>query len=412
MKNQSINRVAYVLKRYPRYSETFVVNEILAHEAAGLDISIFALRPPVDTHFQDIIARVRAPVTYLPHGAMKLENFWKQLEKTSQVIPQIWQRLAYAKGENHKDIYQAVTLAAHLVESDIEHLHAHFATSAASVARLAAHFADIPFSITAHAKDIFHESVDDADLKQKMNSAAAVLTVSDYNVKFLQQQHGTAARKVSRIYNGMDLERFPYAATNPASRQIVAVGRLIEKKGFMDLVQACALLVQKGVDFQCSIVGSGDLEQALKQKVQELGLAEHISLPGPRPQREIIELVQNAAIFAAPCVVGSDGNQDGLPTVLLESMALGTVAVSTDVTGIPEVIRHEQTGLMVPQHAPLALAQALERLLQDSALREQLAHNARALIEKSFDIHKNAALIREVFNDSACGQIHVVAETS
>ncbi|MDH5327899.1 MAG: glycosyltransferase family 4 protein [Gammaproteobacteria bacterium] len=398
MNGNSVNRVGYVVKRYPRYSETFVVSEILAHEAAGLDISIFALRPPVDTHFQDIIAKVRAPVTYLPSGSIRLEDFWKEIETASQTIPQIWERLSYAKGENHKNIYQAITLATQIVNTGIEHLHAHFATSAASVARLAAYFADISYSLTAHAKDIFHESVESEDLKTKIKEATRVITVSDFNVKFLQEQFPQDSSNVVRIYNGLDLNRFPYSNANKSSTHIIAVGRLIEKKGFMDLVQACGILANAGTDFRCSIIGAGPLADELKRKVDELSLSDRVFLPGPRPQQEIIELVQSATILVAPCVVGSDGNQDGLPTVLLESMALGTVAISTDVTGIPEAIKHEKTGLIVPQNSPEALAQALQRLLDDSELRQELATQARELIEHLFDVNKNAVLIRNVFS--------------
>src|SRR5690606_12661002 len=146
-------------------------------------------------------------------------------------------------------------------------------------------------------------------------------------------------------------------------RQIVSVGRLVEKKGFDVLIDACAIMADRGVDFNCRIVGTGELEAELREQIARLGVEQHIELTGPRPQREVIDLIQNAAVFAAPCVNGSDGNRDGLPTVLLESMALGTPAVSTDVTGIPEILRDGETGLMVPQHDAHALATALERLL-------------------------------------------------
>jgi hypothetical protein len=201
--------IGYVLKRYPRYSETFIVTEILAHEAAGLQVEIFSLRPPEDTHFQDAIARVRAPVHYLSATDLKALDFWTALKQAGQVLPGLWAALEAAQGEDVYQVYQAVLLAHQVRLKGIGHLHAHFATSATSVARLAACFARVPYTFTAHAKDIFHESVRPDDLRRKLCDAAAVITVSDYNVAYLRQTYGPAAAQIQRIYNGLDLGRFP-----------------------------------------------------------------------------------------------------------------------------------------------------------------------------------------------------------
>ncbi len=390
-------RIGYVVKRYPRFSETFIVNEILAHEAAGLEVEIFALRPPNDTHFQNQVSRVRAAVNYLPSQGVKAVDFWKALEATSRELPKMWCELDAARGEEMVDVYQAVLLARAIREKGITHLHAHFATSATSIARLAARLAGISYTFTAHAKDIFHESVDAANLRRKLSEAASIITVSDFNLEFLRETYGESASNVERVYNGLDLAEFPYE--EPANRppRIVSVGRLVEKKGFADLIDACAILAERGCRFECLIVGTGELETELNEQIEHLGAGSFVKLLGPRPQTEIIGLVQSAAVFAAPCVVGMDGNRDGLPTVLLEAMSLGTPCVSTDVTGIPEVLRHKKTGLMVAQHAPHELADALETLLTDGNLRVRLARQARALIEDNFDICQNTALLRETF---------------
>lgn len=393
-------RIGYVLKRYPRYSETFIVNEILAHEGAGLDIEIFALRPPTDTHFQDLISQVRAPVHYLPSDCVKLEAFWTALQEASRVLPGLWSALEAARGEHCHDVYQAVLLAHETRRRGICHLHAHFATVATTVAWLAAHFAGLPYTFTAHAKDIFHESVEPLDLQRKLRDAAAVVTVSNYNVAYLREHYGEAVAHVRCIYNGLNLERFPYQTPGKRRPLIVAVGRLVEKKGFADLVEACAILARRGCDFQCRILGAGELEIELQAQIVRSGLEERVRLLGPRPQADIIRYVQEAAVLAAPCVIGSDSNRDGLPTVLLEAMALGTPCVSTDVTGIPEVLRDGETGLMVPQHDPIALAAAIECLLTSSDLRVQLAARARRRIEADFDIRPNTARLRSLFSIS------------
>ena len=204
-----------------------------------------------------------------------------------------------------------------------------------------------------------------------------------------------------RIYNGLDLERFGYRDPGMREPLIVAVGRLVEKKGFRYLIDACRLLRADGVRFRCVIVGSGDEEASLRARIAEQGLGGLVSLEGPRPQCEVVELVRSAAAFAAPCIVGRDGNRDGLPTVLLEAMALGTPCVATDVTGIPEVIRDGETGFCVAQEASGQLADALGVLLNNSNERVRLARNARALIDADFDVHRNAALVRRLFGETA-----------
>jgi colanic acid/amylovoran biosynthesis glycosyltransferase len=277
-------------------------------------------------------------------------------------------------------------------------LHAHFATNPATVTALAARLAGISYSFTAHAKDIFHQGIDAGGLARKLRNANAVITVSDYNVRYLRERFGDDARNVLRLFNGLDLSLFPFA--EPAARppRSVAVGRLVEKQGFDVLVTACAELARRNVDFDCEIVGTGEMEAALAELVVAMNLSHRVRLIGPRPLREIIPLVQTAAVLAAPCVVGADGNRDGLPTVLLEAMALGTPCVATDVTGIPEVLSDDETGLLIPQRDPVALANALQRMLADSDLRVRLAAGARKRIEADFDIHSNAARQREIFD--------------
>ncbi|MFV2067335.1 MAG: glycosyltransferase family 4 protein, partial [Pirellulales bacterium] len=266
-----------------------------------------------------------------------------------------------------------------------------------TVTRLAARMANISYSFTAHAKDIFHETVDNDQLANKLADAAAVVTVSDFNVRHLKSRHGGAAHRVRCIYNGLDLDAFPYRSPEVRPRRIVAVGRLVEKKGFDDLIEACALLVEEEIDFDCQIIGTGDQHDPLQAEIADLGLTDRVQLIGARPQAEVIAAIQQASVLAAPCVVGADGNRDGMPTVLLESMALGTPTVATSVTGIPELVRDGETGCLVPEREPRALATALRRLLDDGPLRVQLARNGRRLIEHSFDVHRSAACLRDIF---------------
>ncbi|GMT41710.1 MAG: colanic acid biosynthesis glycosyltransferase WcaL [bacterium] len=397
MSDANGTRVGYVLKRYPRYSETFIVNEILALEAAGVEIEIFSLLPPTDGHFQDIISRVKAPVSYLEYAGIKTLDFWEAFKLASQAYPNLWLCMRDAVNEEHEIVYQALLLANAIRDKGLHRLHAHFASAAAGVAMLASRFAGVPYSFTTHAKDIFHNNVNSDDFNRKLLNAETVVTVSDYNVDFLQTKYGNSAQNVKRIYNGIDLDRFTFKPPQWNQNEIVAVGRLVEKKGFDDLIRACAILSERNIEFNCRIIGTGELLDDIRNLIKHFDLVGKVELTGPQPQCEIIKHVQNAALFAAPCLVGLDGNRDGLPTVLLEAMALGTPCVSTDVTGIPEAIRNNDTGLLVSQRNPRGLADAIEKLLGDFDLRLRIAQSARRLVESTFDVKQNSAALRNIF---------------
>ncbi len=390
-------RVGYVLKMYPRFSETFILTEILAHEAAGLDLTIFSLKHPGDGRFHEALARVRAPVIYLGTESLRATDFWADLVRAGSPNPGVWSRLSAAAGDDVYDVHQAALLSAHVRARGITHLHAHFATSAATVAMHAASMAGVTFSFTAHAKDIYLDSVNHDRMRRLLREASAGVTVSDFNLQHFRATYGPEARRVRRVYNGLDLDEFPFEAPAGRSRSIIGVGRLVEKKGFHSLVEASAILRERGRSFRCEIIGDGPLAGPLAEAVRRRQLEECVVLCGPLPTSQVVQRMRAAAALAAPCVVGADGNRDGLPTVLLEAMALGTPCVSTDVTGIPEVVRHMETGLRVPQHDAVALADALDRLLDDAALRCRLAEPARRLIVDQFDAHRNCRRLRELF---------------
>ncbi|MEY6432458.1 glycosyltransferase family 4 protein [Thioalkalicoccus limnaeus] len=400
-------RVGYVVKRYPRYSETFIVNEILQHEEAGLPIDIFALRPVLESHFQDVLAAVRAPVSYIPDKVSKATSLWEAINAARRGLPDFWTALDELGDIDAEDLLQAIDLALRARERGVTHFHAHFGTVAATVTRLAARFARIPYTLTLHAKDIYHVSVDPARMREKLRDAACVMTVTDYNQRYLAAAYEHAAPKIIRLYNGLNLERFNFRPPTRTGREILAVGRLVEKKGFDVLIDACGILRDRGIAFSCRIVGEGVERATLSARIGQLNLGAKVRLVGPQPHAELIETFREAAVVAAPCVIGADGDRDGLPTVLLEAMALGIPCVATDVTGIPELVRDGDTGLCVPQRDPRALADALERLLDDTDLGIDLAARARCVIEQDFDIRRNAAQLREWFaaaHETTAGQ--------
>ncbi|MGC7589594.1 glycosyltransferase [Bisgaard Taxon 46] len=389
--------IGYVLKRYPRFSETFVVNEILAHERAGIKIDIFALGPVMETHFQDGISQVRAPVSRLTDKQRNTETFWALLNEGFTKLSNFAPKLEKAKGTVH-EVAQSVLLALEIKKRGIQHLHAHFGTQATTVARQAAIFADITYTFTAHAKDIYFQYEESTELGQKMRDASATVTVSDYNLAYLREQYGNDAKSAVRIYNGMDLRKFPYQPFTQNNHHILSVGRLVAKKGFSVLLDALAILKQRGVSMRCTLVGDGGLRGQLLEQIERLNIQDVIDMVGPMPQPEIIKFMKSANMMIAPSVISEDGDRDGLPTVLLESMALGTPVISTQVAGIPELVQDGVTGLCVPPNDPEALADAIERLLDDPELCKTLSLNSRALIEREYDEDKNVAVLQQLFS--------------
>ena len=394
-------RVGYVLKMYPRFSETFIVHEILQQEAVGTHVEIFSLRLPIDGRFHEALARVQAPVTYLSREH-KASLFWSSLREAAREVPTITEHLDELLAAPEDEALAAVELAGAIRRSGLEHLHAHFGSIAADVARLAARLTGITYSFTAHAKDIFHEEVDPAGLATKLREAHTTVTVSDFNRTHLRAEFGEDAERVVRLYNSVDLEAFPFEPKGvaPGPARVAAVGRLVEKKGFGDLLTAVATLVDEGRDVHLDLVGTGPLEPVLREQVRTLGLGDRVTMHGALPQGRVREIVADAAVFAAPCVIGADGNRDGLPTVLLEALALGTPAVSTPVTGIPEIVRHEETGLLVPESDPGALAAALARTLDEPEAAAERARAARSLLEADFDFRDHAVTLQGIFREA------------
>jgi colanic acid/amylovoran biosynthesis glycosyltransferase len=414
----SQERVGYVLKMFPRFSETFILSELLELERQGTEIEVFSLRPPADGCVHGDLGRLRARVHYVPQArwtntpTLVRAHLRIAVRRPLAYLPDFWRALRRRRGP-WRDFVQAGWIATQARSARIEHLHAHFASIATSVALHVQRLAGTSYSFTAHAKDIFIDGVDPRDLRRKLGSARFAVTVSDYNLRYLGPLDERGA--LVRIYNGLDLDQFSFAGTGGVGTDgvgtspvepplILAVGRLIEKKGFADLVRACALLREQGLRFRCRIVGSGKLEADLRRLIDELDLAGLIHLVGPMTREELIELLPRAAAFAAPCVVGCDGNRDGLPTVLIEAMARGVPVVATDVTGIPELVRDGETGLIVPQHDPAAVADALQRLLTDRALACRLAGAGRATVEERFNLSHNVARLRSLLLDTAAAR--------
>lgn len=389
------SRVAYVLKMFPRFSETFVLSELLELERQGVDLRVVSLKRPDDGIVHADVARLRAPVTYVPPFAALGPAQLRAVGRT----PLAYGR-ALARGVRRRSppalrhLARAAWIADHLRREGVQHVHAHFASTATSVALHVHRLTGIPFSFTAHAKDIYLDGVHPADLARKLRAASFAVTVSDFNVRHLR---AAGEGRLVRIYNGVDLDRFsPDGSARQRPPLVLGVGRLVEKKGFAELVHACALLRAGELPFRCLIVGKGPLEVELRALVRLHGLGGVVELAGPLPRERLIGLYGRASVVVAPCVVGTDGNRDGLPTVLVEAMARGVPVVATDVTGIPELVREGETGLVVPQRDPVALAAAIRRTLERPDEAAARARRGRVLVEREFELGRNVARLRSL----------------
>lgn len=384
-------RVGYVLKMYPRLSETFILNEILGLEAAGVDVSIFSLRSPDEGRFHGDLARVRATARYVaPFGSTGLLEGLRLLPDIDAAGLRLGQALAFCEllpaERRAGTLYQALHVARMARAGAIEHLHAHFVTVAAHTVHLVHLLTGIPYTVTAHAKDIYRDTVDVRPFRAVAGSAEALVTVCDANRRFITERLlGGDGHRVVRIYNGLDLDGLPSAAPSRDPHLVLGVGRLVEKKGFDVLLRACRVLSDRGADLRCVLVGDGEERSRLEALRSDLGLEKVVELAGAAPREEVLHLMGRARVLAAPCRTGTDGNRDALPTVLLEALAMGLPVVSTPVAGVPEIVDDGVEGELVSEDDPAALAGSLERLLGDDVLWRRMAAAGPAKVQARFD---------------------------
>jgi len=396
---------------YPRFSQTFIVNEILGLERHGADVRIVSLKRPTDGHFHESISRVRARAEYLPEYLVEsprkfLKTHLAALRKRPREYLRALGSLLRHSGNNWTDFLQAGVLLAWAKKNGAHHFHVHFGTHEASVAYLAHLMGGLSYSMTLHAFDIFRDNVDRVLLAQKINASRFTVTVSEYNRRFmLENLPGLMGEKVRVSYNGIDLSLFDYNNQAPPEPLVVAIGRLIEKKGFLYLVRALGELREKGVTLRCEIVGDGPEQAALTREIKRLKVADRVRLVGPLEQHRVRELLQRSTCMALPCVVAADGNVDALPTVLLEAMAAGCPCVSTRVSGVPEILVHEESGLLVEPSDVRGLAAALARIVGDAALRQRLSQNARRRAEEHFNLAKNVGRLASWLADAVQDKI-------
>ena len=401
-------KVGYILKMFPRLSETFILNEILELEAQGFDVEIFSLHPPADSRFHGQLSLLRGSVSYVANAeswgriSHSVQRQPHLLNLEPEAVGKVFMKWAQVGKSGLELFLQAASISAAVRNRGIGHVHAHFASSATVVAMLVHEIAGVSFSFTAHAKDIYQQDHDDILLETALERAAFVVTVTDFNVRHLAQRFPASAAKIRRIYNGVPVEKISVSSQAFTDAQLIlAVGRLIEKKGFNYLIEACRYLRDRNRKFVCMIIGTGDQEDELRGLIGRLDLSDTVQLVGPQSQGAVAEAIARSSMMVLPCVVAKDGDRDALPTVLLEAMAAGRPVVSTTLEGVDEIVDSGRTGFLIPQHDNAGLAQAIDRLLTDSALRTEMGQAARRKAEKIFSLRENVAQLARLFGVAA-----------
>jgi glycosyltransferase involved in cell wall biosynthesis len=424
--------IAYVLKGFPRLSEIFIASEILRLETSGVPVRLLVLKAEEETAHHPVVEEIRAVPEHLtPAGSVSgtpflhwvrvtLPRFAPALGRTIARRPFGLLRAAAAAAAQAfrarrgalawrkvyaKEWLQAVALADRLLEAPgVHHLHAHFCHGATTVTWLASMITGLPFSFTAHAKDIYCESLNPAGLlARKMRAARMVVTCTDANRIHLEPL--APGTPVHCVYHGLNtdftrlIEGMVAAPPQPTQPfRVLAVGRLVAKKGLDVLVDACAILMRRGVPLQLDIVGEdGDQKDDLAARIANHGLSGAVTIRGPMTQPALVDAYRRASVFCLPCRVAADGDRDGIPNVLMEAMACGLPVVTTPVSGIPELLSDRVNGLFVPPDDAAATADALHRLYSDPPLARQLASAARDDVRARFCGDRSVARLIDLF---------------
>lgn len=391
-------RVAFILKGYPRLSETFIAQEIAALERRGLDILIVSLRRPTDARRHRLHDTIRARVLYLPEylllEPLRVLRAWWKIRRIANYASarRLWLRdLARDPTPNRARRFgQALVLAAELPE-DVKHLHAHFLHTPASVTRYAALLLGVPWTGSAHAKDIW--TTPEWEKREKLASCEWLVTCTRANREHLAAL--APPGKVELLYHGIDLARFPRNAAIGSARDgssepvvILSVARLVEKKGTEILLEALAR-ISPALQWRFVHVGGGPLLKSLQGRAARLGIEERVTWRGALTQDEVLAEYRKADVFALASRIARDGDRDGMPNVIAEAQSQGLACVATRVSAIPELVRDGQTGILVPENDAEALARALESLVADPARRRALGQAAQTRVREGFALEPN-----------------------
>jgi glycosyltransferase involved in cell wall biosynthesis len=397
-------RLGYLYSRYPVLSQTFCDAEMLALERLGFELEIGSVYPPLTSLRHEHIAGLRAPIHYAPpQEVLKiLQTNAKTDGKWPGDLVERHERKYGPAAKAEQRARNALYFADHFKRRGVDHVHVHFANRAAHTAVFLKEISGIPFSITAHGQDFMKDLGNDDLLREICAAAEFVAAETDYSRHLLRQRCPDS--RIHRVYNGMDLQRFPaqhYETPGNTVPRIISIGRLVAFKGFEYLIDACAELARRGLNFTCEIIGDGPLRGDLEARIRKLNLSGRIHLLGSLSQGAVLEKLRSADIFALASVTDTQGASDVFPTVIIEAMAAARPVVSTRLAGIPESVVDGETGLLVPPQDTTALAEALSRLVEDAKLRLHYGRAGRARIEEHFRIEHTVAPLIELFEKTS-----------
>lgn len=398
---QPLKRVAYLMSRFSQASETFVLQEILTLEQMGLHVDIFPVvyqaLPVAQSEASSLGARIHASPMF---SVRVLAAQWHWLRKHPAAYMRVWGQVLRGNLSSLKQFIRAVVVvpeaalfALQMQQFGIEHIHAHWATYPTLAAYVIQQLTGLPYSFTAHAYDI-HDAK--PMLEEKIHRASFVVTVSEYHRRMLCQMYGTAADdKMVVIYCGADPEEFKPLPDRQHREPftIVCVANLYDYKGHRYLIDACAHLQAQGIPFRCLLIGEGEERSAIAARIAKLGLVDQVSLFGYQPHARVREIIADADVVVLPSIITSDGNKEGIPVPLVESLANEVPVIATDIAGIPELIIDGHTGLLAPERDAYTLAEALLRLYHDPEFRKQLGKAGREKVCREFNIHRNVAML-------------------
>jgi glycosyltransferase involved in cell wall biosynthesis len=397
---ETMNRktIAYILAEFPSQTETFILKEALFINES-IPLYIIALKKGNSLRNNRVYSIFGDKLIYIPQW-----RSWKILLHAVLNVGVLYREITFAGFKNSLRQMKVLLIASFVSEKitnlPIQHIHAHFANYPTDVAMMISRLSSLPFSFTAHANDIY---VNPVALPEKIRKATFVTTCTEYNKNRLDVMTTPAASgKIHLVYHGVDTNYWKFHQLKPVGNPvcILTIGRLVEKKGMIYLLETVSILLKKGVAVQLHIVGKGIEEQQLKCFCRKFGLEQSVVFMGWQSPIQIKDLYVHSDIFVLPSVVAPDGDMDGIPNVILEAMSVGMPVISTPVSGIPEVIQNGFNGLLVPERDSKQLANAVFILISDMQLRSALVENAYKTILEKFDSNQCNQLLTNLFKDT------------